>query len=62
MRDPVIATDGITYERFAIVAYMSRIQSPSELLSPVTAAVLPGRALLPNHLARDLIAQLGLIK
>ena len=62
MRDPVIATDGVSYERAAIEAYMRRFLAPTPLLSPVTTAVMPGLTLLPNKPARELIAHLGLIK
>ena len=61
MWDPVTTADGFTYERAAIEAYLSRYQPPTQPLSPMTALPLPDTALLPNRLARDIIAHLGLL-
>lgn len=58
MRDPVIAMDGFTYERSAIVEHMSRFPLPGMPVSPLTGAPLPSRALVPNRLAQDFIGHL----
>ena len=61
MWDPVTTADGFTYERAAIEAYLSRFQPPTKPLSPMTALALPNTVLLPNGLARDIVAHLGLL-
>ena len=58
MRDPVMAPDGVTYERAAIEAYFCQIPPLTEPLSPSTATVLPSEVLLPNRLVRDMISHL----
>eukprot|EP00026_Physarum_polycephalum_P008696 Phypoly_transcript_08792.p1 GENE.Phypoly_transcript_08792~~Phypoly_transcript_08792.p1 ORF type:complete len:299 (+),score=48.36 Phypoly_transcript_08792:236-1132(+) len=52
--DPVIATDGYTYEREAIVRYLKHSKK-----SPVTRAELASQALIPNY---TLLRQLQNIK
>ena len=47
MEDPVITTDGFTYERVAIAQWLE-----TQDTSPLTGEPLPSKALLPNHLAR----------
>lgn len=49
-RDPVVASDGVTYERNAIEAHLSAKGGP--LLSPVTHRALPNRILHPNLLVK----------
>ncbi|GAQ88943.1 U box domain containing protein [Klebsormidium nitens] len=54
MRDPVIATDGFTYERSAIAAWLAR--SPT---SPMTNLRLPGDwwQLIPNRTVKAQVAE-----
>ncbi|PNH07323.1 E3 ubiquitin-protein ligase [Tetrabaena socialis] len=53
MTDPVIATDGYTYERAAIVDWLAR-----KATSPLTNQRLPaGNALIPNHGLRSAIME-----
>ena len=58
MRDPVMASDGHTYERSAILRWLA---SDDVVHSPMTRAVLE-QTLIPNHALRQLIAghELGL--
>jgi hypothetical protein len=53
-RDPVVASDGQTYERAAIVAWMAKSDA-----SPVTGQPLVRGALLPNRLARAMADELA---
>ena len=56
MMDPVIASDGQTYERRAIERWFAaRGSEPPR--SPVTGQVLPSAAVLPNLAIRDLAQQ-----
>eukprot|EP01062_Namystynia_karyoxenos_P056187 TRINITY_DN47152_c0_g1_i1.p1 TRINITY_DN47152_c0_g1~~TRINITY_DN47152_c0_g1_i1.p1 ORF type:complete len:645 (+),score=206.88 TRINITY_DN47152_c0_g1_i1:94-1935(+) len=48
MTDPVVAQDGYTYERAAIVRWFAEGNSTS----PHTGAPLPGHLLIPNHAIR----------
>jgi hypothetical protein len=50
MEDPVIATDGHTYERSEIERWFKQ-----SLKSPKTLETLPSAALIPNHQLRSLI-------
>ena len=50
MTDPVIATDGHTYERSEIARWFKQ-----NLTSPKTLEILPSPALIPNHQLRSLI-------
>ena len=50
MKDPVIATDGYTYERSAIEEWFKYRQS-----SPMTSLLLSSKLLLPNHTLKSLI-------
>jgi len=50
MSDPVIAMDGHTYERSAIVDWLSRRET-----SPKTNEPLPNKVLVPNHAIRAMI-------
>jgi len=49
MRDPVVLADGHTYERKAVEAYLAQFD-----LSPRTGERLSSKAMLPNHMAREL--------
>ena len=51
MREPVIAHDGFTYERYAIESWLS-----SHRLSPKTGAALQSTILIDNHGVKQLIA------
>lgn len=53
MHDPVILSDGFTYERRAIEAWLAR-----DTTSPMTGAVMADRTITPNHMVRTMIAQL----
>jgi WD40 repeat protein len=53
MRDPVIASDGYTYERAAIKAWMSN----GKTRSPMTNAVLGNDSLTPNRSLKMLIVR-----
>ena len=48
MRDPVIAADGHTYERGAIMHWMH-----ANSISPVTHQALPNKHLTPNAQAKS---------
>lgn len=48
--DPVLASDGVTYSRAAITAWMD-----AHGTSPVTGAPLPHRNLTPNHALRNVL-------
>ncbi|KAH8048165.1 hypothetical protein JL720_15878 [Aureococcus anophagefferens] len=52
MQDPVIASDGHTYERSAIAAWFERRRT-----SPITNEDLPNLDLVPAHALRSLIAR-----
>ncbi|GLI65260.1 hypothetical protein VaNZ11_008749 [Volvox africanus] len=53
MDDPVIATDGYTYERHAIMQWLK-----NKTVSPMTNAPMPGgTTLIPNHALRSSILQ-----
>jgi hypothetical protein len=52
MKDPVIASDGHTYERCAIEQWFERART-----SPVTNEPVPDVCLLPNHMAKSMIAE-----
>jgi hypothetical protein len=51
MRDPVVASDGHTYEREAIEAWLRR----DHRKSPMTNETLSSTALVPNHNLRSQI-------
>ena len=51
MHDPVVASDGITYERAAIEEWFET----GKQTSPLTNAPLVSQVLIPNYLARGLI-------
>ena len=53
LRDPVIASDGQTYERSAIEGWFAMLRS-GPLRSPVTGQLMPSAALLPNLAIREL--------
>jgi len=57
MRDPVIASDGQTYERSAIEGWFATLSSAPPR-SPVTGQLMPSMSLLPNRAIREL-AQLN---
>ena len=52
MQDPVIASDGHSYEREAIAKWLL-----FSSLSPLTGKPLPDKVLLPNHCLRSQINQ-----
>ena len=54
MRDPVIASDGQTYERSAIEGWFATLGAGPPR-SPVTGQLMPTAALLPNLAIRDLV-------
>ncbi len=54
MRDPVIASDGQTYERSAIEGWFVK-QGSGPPRSPVTGEPLRSAALLPNLAIRELV-------
>ena len=53
LRDPVVAADGITYERRAIAEWLA-----SHNTSPMTNIPLANLELHPNNLVRTLIEEL----
>lgn len=55
MEDPVIASDGATYERKAIEDWFSRVEG-SSLLSPSTQQPMPNRTLTPHYRLREEIS------
>ena len=56
LQDPVIAADGMTYERATMEAWLAARQgSPGPLRSPVTGALLAHALLLPNLAVRALL-------
>mmetsp|Transcript_34568 Transcript_34568/g.90185 ORF Transcript_34568/g.90185 Transcript_34568/m.90185 type:complete len:373 (+) Transcript_34568:65-1183(+) len=55
MREPVLAMDGMTYERDAIRKWLDSCQ---RCTSPVTNQEMPGDLLIPNHAVRSLIRTL----
>ena len=54
MRDPVVAADGVSYERAAIEAWLQTSD-----LSPQTGQPLDHKELLPNHSLRSLLQSLA---
>ncbi|KXZ45622.1 hypothetical protein GPECTOR_52g24 [Gonium pectorale] len=52
MADPVIATDGYSYDRTAITTWLARHET-----SPLTNARMPGATLIPNHALRSAIME-----
>ena len=52
MKDPVLASDGHSYERKAIELWLSKNDS-----SPVTNLPLPNKGLVPNHALRAAIEE-----
>ena len=50
--DPVVATDGFTYERVAITMWLAK-----SMLSPVTGGAMVSTALVANNLVRSLVKQ-----
>ncbi|KAI8474437.1 MAG: hypothetical protein J3K34DRAFT_518175 [Monoraphidium minutum] len=55
-RDPVVASDGQTYERAAILSWMSSSET-----SPLTHQPLVRGALMPNKLIRAIVDELALL-
>ena len=53
LEDPVLASDGHTYEREAIETWFK--QNPKKTRSPITNAVLNNTNLIPNHLVKSAI-------
>ena len=56
MRDPVIASDGQTYERSAIESWFATLKVGLPR-SPVTGKSMPNTALLPNLAIRHLVQE-----
>ncbi|KAL4432459.1 hypothetical protein ABPG77_001758 [Micractinium sp. CCAP 211/92] len=57
MQDPVVAADGVTYERVAITAWIERQLAAGQApTSPLTGAPLDHASLCPNRIARGLAA------
>ena len=52
MRDPVVASDGHTYERSAIENWLR-----TNSASPMTDQVLPSKCLFPNHELRSIFLE-----
>ena len=52
MKDPVMASDGHTFERVAIEQWFERANT-----SPVTNEELPDARLVPNHTVKSLITE-----
>lgn len=52
MKDPVIASDGHTYERCAIAQWFARART-----SPTTNEPVPTTQLIPNHTVKSMIAE-----
>lgn len=58
MNDPVVASDGHSYERHAIRNFITRTTATGKQLnSPVTGGPLTTEELFSNHLARSLICK-----
>ena len=56
MKDPVLASDGHTYERKAIQEWIEKQQTEGEdVTSPLTREVLTPDRLIPNHFAKSCI-------
>ena len=53
MRDPVMAADGHTYERDALLRWLK-----TSNISPATGALLANRTIMPNHCVKMLIQEL----
>lgn len=58
MKDPVLVTDGYSYERDAITHWMQREGSSDGVTSPVTGAPLVSNMVIPNHTLRHLISEI----
>lgn len=54
MRDPVVAADGHTYERSAIVRWLQTSDK-----SPLTGSVLPHKNLVPNYMLLSSVQELA---
>jgi hypothetical protein len=52
--DPVVAADGITYERAAIEDWFSKVK---ELTSPMTGGVLKTKYVVPNVLVKSMVQE-----
>jgi uncharacterized protein YegL len=57
MSDPVIASNGITYDRSSIVAHFSTFDSNQEILSPADNVSVIERTVFPNVTLREKIRQ-----
>ena len=58
MRDPVVAADGYTYERAAILQLGWLAAMRGEVpRSPTTGLPMPSAALLPNQAIADMLAE-----
>mmetsp|Transcript_16969 Transcript_16969/g.28298 ORF Transcript_16969/g.28298 Transcript_16969/m.28298 type:complete len:316 (-) Transcript_16969:502-1449(-) len=55
MTDPVLASDGFSYERRAIERWLTTHRT-----SPLTGGVLPNQILIPNHRLRQVIEGIGI--
>jgi len=57
MADPVVAADGYSYERRAILDYFRRATGPGPILSPQTRAPLDAQTLIPNMPLKAMISE-----
>jgi len=57
MLDPVIASDGFTYERSCIEDWMKQPKNRVQCNSPMTNKILTTKTLTPNHALKAVIAQ-----
>ena len=56
MQDPVVAADGITYDRSTIQGWFDNcVQNNKPATSPNTGAILPHTYLIPNNALKNLI-------
>ena len=58
LEDPVIAADGLTYEREALQGWIDKHAAQAVCLSPATGAPLAHRELTPNH---DILAKISAV-
>ena len=59
LQDPVVAADGLTYERAALQDWMGKHAPGTEVLSPATGVPLAHRVLRPNADVLEQIASVG---
>ena len=49
LREPVVAADGLTYERQALASWIDKHAAGAAVLSPATGAPLAHRTLIPDE-------------